>query len=156
MSRKQDEQFPPPSPSLEGFRKLALALSLSNPWQRHPQSEEVLKSHFSQLPLSRKQHQTAHFGFLSKQRARANNDPNTVCKNSQGKSGLRFLNQFSRSWKKDLSLQAQMTPEKFGNPLQEKKQCLKAKMQQLQKEQYPNPRTSIVRSPVPLTQLGDC
>lgn len=106
-------------------------------------------SHFSQMPLSRKQHQTAHCGFLSKQIGRANNDLNTVCKNSQRESGLPFLNQFSRSWNKDLSLQAQMTQEEFGNPLQEKKQYLRAKMQQLQKEQYPNPHTSVLHGVLP-------
>lgn len=113
-------------------------------------------SHFSQMPLSRKQHQTAHFGFLSKQIGRANNEPNTVCKKSQGETGLRF----SWNWKKDLSLQAQMIQEKFKNSLQEKQECVRAKMQQLQKEKYPNPSISVLHSmlpvPVPpLAQPGD-
>lgn len=106
-------------------------------------------SHFSQMPLSRKQHQTAHFGLLSKQIGRANNDPNAVCKNSHGESGLPFLHQFSRNWKKALSLQAQMTLEKCGNPHQEEKQNLRAKTQQLQKEQNPHPHTSVLRSVLP-------
>jgi len=59
-------------------------------------------SHFSQMPLSGKQRQTtARICFFSKQIVRANSEPNTMCKNSQAVSGLPFLDQFSRPWKKD-------------------------------------------------------
>lgn len=42
-----------------------------------------------------------------------------------------------------------MTPEKFGNPPQEKKEYLRAKMQQLQKEQHPKPCKSVLHGVPP-------